>query len=321
MPQPTPSDAHVNAPLTSISIAWMQDENEFIADKVFPQVSVKKQSDRYYKYDRDNWFRAKAQIRAPSTESAGGGYTVDNTPTYYADVYAFHIDVDDQLRANADSVLSPDRDATEFVTRDLSLKKELTWAARYFTTGVWTGSTTGGDVTPGTLWDAAASTPIEDLRAQLLATKRRTGFRANKVTMSDEVWNVLQDHPDFLDRIKYTQTAVVAASLLAAVLAVDEVLIAGSVNNIAIEGAAEDMQFIFGKNVLVSYAAKRPGLMTPTAGYTFAWSGLFGAGAAGARVLRFRMEHLKSDRVEGEMAYDQKVVAPEMGAFLAGVIS
>lgn len=321
MPQPTASDVHVNMPLTTISIAWQQDQREFIADRAFPTVSVQKQSDRYYVYDRDNWFRAQAEKRALASESAGSGFTLDNTPTYFADVYAFHKDVDDQVRANQDQVIDIDRDATEFVSRDLMLKKELTWAARYFTTGVWTGSTTGTDVTPATLWDAGGSTPIEDMRAQLLATKRRTGFRGNKVAMGEEVWNVLQDHPDFLERIKYTQTAIITTGLLAAVLGVDEVMIAGSVQNVSIEGAAEDMQFIFGKNVLIVYSAPRAGLLTPTGGYTFAWTGLFGAGALGTRIMRFRMEHLKSDRVEGEMAYDQKVVASEMGAFLAGVIS
>ena len=321
MPQPTASDVHVNMPLTSISIAWMQDQREFVADRAFPTVNVQHQANRYYVYDRDNWFRAQAEKRALSSESAGSGFTLDNTPTYFADVFAFHKDVDDQVRANQDQVIDIDRDATEFVSRDLMLKRELTWAARYFTTGVWTGSTTGTDVTPATLWDAGGSTPIEDMRAQLLATKRRTGFRANKIIMGEEVWNVLQDHPDFLERIKFTQTAIVTTGLLAAVLGIDEVMVAGGVQNVSIEGAAEDMQFIFGKSVLIVYAAPRAGLLTPTAGYTFAWVGLFGAGALGTRILRFRMQHLKSDRVEGEMAYDQKVVAPEMGAFLTGVIS
>ncbi len=321
MPQPTASDVHVNMPLTSISVAWLQDQREFVADRVFPSVPVQKQSDRYYVYNRDNWFRAQAEKRALSSESAGSGFTLDNTPTYFADVYAFHKDVDDQIRANQDQVIDVDRDGTEFVSRDLMLKKELTWAARYFTTGVWTGTTTGTDVTPAVKWDAGGSTPIEDMRAQLLATKRRTGFRANKVTMGEEVWNVLQDHPDFLARIQFTQTAIVTTGLLAAVLGVDEVLVAGGVQNVSIEGAAEDMEFIFGKAMLIVYAAPRAGLLTPTGGYTFAWVGLFGAGALGTRIMRFRMQHLKSDRIEGEMSYDQKVVAPEMGAFLTAVIS
>lgn len=321
MPQPTASDVHVNQPLTSISIAFIQDQKEFIADQVFPVVPVQKQSDRYYQYDKDAWFRSDAQIRAPSTESAGGGFTVDNTPTYYAAVRAFHKDVDDQIRANADPVINLDRDATEFVTRDLLMRKELDWASKYFTTGVWTGSTTGTDVTPGTLWDAGGSTPIEDMRAELLATKRNTGFRANVVCMGEEVWNVLVDHPDFLDRIKYTQRAIVTVDLLAAVLGVDKVVIGGAVENSANEGAALNLQFIFGKNVLLVYAAPRPSLMWPSGGYTFAWTGMFGANAAGSRIMRFRMEHLKSDRVEGESAYDQKVVAPECGAFMSGVVS
>ena len=63
MAQPTPSDVHVNAPLTNVSIAYMQDQTDFIADKAFPGIPVKKQSDRYYSYDKGNWFRAKAQRR------------------------------------------------------------------------------------------------------------------------------------------------------------------------------------------------------------------------------------------------------------------
>jgi len=176
MPQPTASDVHVNMPLTNVSVAWMQDQREFIADQVFPTVPVQNQSNRYYVYDRDNWFRAQAEKRAPASESAGSGFTIDNTPTYFADVFAFHKDVDDQIRANSDSVINIDRDATEFVTRDLMLKKELIWAATYFTTGVWTGSTTGTDVTPGTLWDAGGSTPIEDIASASKMPSRTRRF-------------------------------------------------------------------------------------------------------------------------------------------------
>ena len=70
MPQPTASDVHVNMPLTIISIAWRQDQSEFVADQVFPNVPVQKQADRYYVYDRDNWFRAQAEKRGLAQESA-----------------------------------------------------------------------------------------------------------------------------------------------------------------------------------------------------------------------------------------------------------
>ncbi|MES0340719.1 MAG: hypothetical protein ABUK08_00225, partial [Candidatus Humimicrobiaceae bacterium] len=89
---PTAGDVHVNTPLTMISIAYLQNAMHFVADQVFPNIPVTKQSDRYYTYDRGEFNRDEMEKRAPGTESAGGSYTLDNTPTYYADVYAFHKD-------------------------------------------------------------------------------------------------------------------------------------------------------------------------------------------------------------------------------------
>ena len=317
--QPTPSDVHVNAPLTNVSIAYLQDQSEFIADKAFPPVMVNKQSDRYFTYDKGNWFRSKARKRGPASESAGSGYTIDNTPTYFADVWAIHRDVDDDTRGNADGPIDVDRDATEFVTRDLILTKEVQWAAKYFVTGAgWTGTSTGSNVTPSTLWDVSGSTPITDIRTQLRAIKSKNGFRGNKIIMGDDTWDVLQDHPDFLERIKYTTVAIVTSGLLASVLGIDEVLIGGAVINTANEGQTDSLGWLFGKHVLCVYAPARPGLMTPSAGYTFMWQGRTGGAM---RVLRFRMSWLGADRVEGEMAFDQKQVATSLGALLLSVHS
>ncbi|KKM80683.1 hypothetical protein LCGC14_1337380 [marine sediment metagenome] len=316
MPQPTTGDVHVNTPLTQISIAFIQDDDEFIADEFFPEVPVAKQSDRYFIYEKDAWFRSDAQERAPSTESAGSGWTLDNTPTYFASKKALHKDVDDDTRANADPVIDMDRDATEYVTRQLLLRKEKDWAAAYFTTSLW-----DTDFTPGTLWDAGGSTPIQDIRSQMLVIKRTTGLRANKFGMGEEVWNILQDHPDFLDRIKFTQTGIVTTGLLAVLLGLQAVMVMGAVENTATEGQTASLSFIFGKSALLVHAAPRPSLLTASAGYTFRWTGLFGGGEMGTRIKRFRMEAIASDRVEGESAYDQKLVASELGVFFNAVVS
>ena len=53
--------------------------------------------------------------------------------------------------------------------------------------------------------------------------------------------------------------------------------------------------------------------MTPSGGYTFSWTGAIGAGDSGGRISRFRLEQLKSDRVEIEMAFDQKLVSADLG--------
>ena len=68
MPQPNSSNVHVDAVLTNISIAYMQDQSNFIASQVFPEVPVDKQSDKFFVFDKNSWFRDEAQKRAPGTE-------------------------------------------------------------------------------------------------------------------------------------------------------------------------------------------------------------------------------------------------------------
>jgi len=128
MPQPNVNSVHVDAILTNISVAYLQNQNNFIADKVFPIVPVDKKSDKFFTYTKNDWFRDEAQRRADATESAGSGYNL-STDTYSADVWAFHKDVGDQTVANADAPLNPLREATEFVTRRLLLPRNYSLLA------------------------------------------------------------------------------------------------------------------------------------------------------------------------------------------------
>jgi hypothetical protein len=87
MSQPTRSDVHANRPLTNISVGYMQRQDIYIANKVFPIVPVDKQSDLYWIYTKNDWFRDEAQRRAPATESVGSGYGV-STASYACDVWS-----------------------------------------------------------------------------------------------------------------------------------------------------------------------------------------------------------------------------------------
>src|SRR5579859_4130560 len=110
MPQPVPSDVHVNRPLTMISIAYIQDQSAYIADQVFRNVPVEKQSDVIFTYNKDDLLRDEMQLRGPATESVGDGYRLDHSKTYFANVWALHRDIDDFVRANQDQPLDMDRD-------------------------------------------------------------------------------------------------------------------------------------------------------------------------------------------------------------------
>jgi hypothetical protein len=328
MPQPTQGDVHVNTPLTNISIAYMQDAMNFVADRIFPNVPVAKQSDRYYVYDRGFFNRDEMEVRAPGTESAGSGYEVDNTPTYYAPVYAFHHDIPDQVRSNADSQVDPDRDATNLVTHKGLIKREKLWVSKFFTSSVWTTDIDGVAASPASgetiQWNDASSDPIADVRLGVRTVLESTGFKPNTLVLGKAVFDALIDHPDVVDRIKYGQSqgniAMADTAELAALLKIPRVFVMEAIENTAAEGASNAHSFIGGKHALLSYAAPAPGMQVPTAGYTFSWTGYLGASANGARISRFRMDALKSDRVEIEMAFDQKLVSADLGYFFNGIV-
>lgn len=325
---PTQHDVHVNRPLTNISIAYMQNASGFVADRVFPNIPVSKQGDLYWLYDKGYFNRDEMQLRADATESAGGHYKMSQD-SYFAPVWAFHHDIGDQRRANSDSPLMPDREATEFVSQKALLKREIAWASAYFATSIWTVDKSGVAAAPtGTQflqWNDAASTPIEDIRAARTAQMLLTGFKPNTLVLGPQVADKLYDHPDIIDRVKYGQTpgrpADISAADLAQLFKVDRVFVMEGIKNTAAEGATESNSFIGGKSALLCYAAPNPGLMTPTAGYTFSWTGLLGAGAMGGRITKFRMIHLKADRVEIEMAMVQKKVSADMGTFFATAVA
>lgn len=316
MPQPTRSDVHVDAVLTNISVAYMQSMDNFIAQQVFPVVPVDKQSDKYYTYTKDDWFRDDAQRRAPATESAGSGYDVSTT-TYSCDVWAFHKDIPDQVRANADDPLNPDREATEFVTRTLMLRQEIQWVSDYFASSVW-----GTDSTPSSLWDDYAnSDPIGDVETGKSGILSVTGFEANTLVLGYDVFRQLKHHPDIVDRVKYTSSETVTAEMLGRIFEIPRVLVAKAVKNTADEGATASYSFTHGKHALLCHTAMNPGLLTPSAGYIFAWRGVSGTLGETVGIDRIRMDTKKADRVEGEVAFDDKVVATDLGYFFDSVVS
>ena len=317
MPQPTQNDVHVDAILTGISVAYMQDAANFVAGKVFPTVPVQKQTDKYFTYSQADFFRDSVTVRADGTESAGSGYSL-STGTYSAEVNALHKDIGDQVRANSDAPLNMDQDATRYLSQQMLLRQEIDWASNYFATSVW-----GTDSTPSTLWSAASgSTPIADVQAGINTVLTATGYKPNKLVVSYAVFSILKNHADIVDRYKYTSADSITADLIAKVLGVDELHVMSSIKNTAVEGATAAYAQIGDKDALLCYAADSPGLMSPSAGYNFSWTGLANSGGIGTNtsVSRFRMDHLRADRIEVESAWDFNVVSAPLGYFFSNAV-
>jgi Arc/MetJ family transcription regulator len=318
MGQPTRSSVHVDALLTNISIAYIQDRSKYIATKIFPIIPVDKLSDVYFTYTKNDWFRDEAQRRGDSSESAGSGYNL-TTASYQCDVYAFHKDIGDQTRNNADNPINLDSEATEFVTQRLLLRQERKFVADAFTTGVW-----GTDRTlAGTdQWsDFVNSDPRDDVDTAKEAILGVTGFASNTMVVGWQVWRQLKNHPDFREQIKYTSADNMTPGMVARMLEIDNFIIASSIYATNDEDATAAYSFNFGKSAWIGYVNPSPGLLAPSAGYTFAWNGVSGTLGEDVGISSIEMPLKKATRIEGEVAFDNKIVATDLGYFISAAVA
>jgi hypothetical protein len=325
MPQPTSSQVHVDAILTNISVAYLQRAESFIADKVFPVVPVDKQSDKYFVYSKNDWLRDEARVRTDGTESVGSGYNI-TTDNYYADVFAIHKDIGDQTRANADAPINVDREAAEFVTHRLLTRREIQFVTDFMTTGKWSKDITGVAASPTTnqtiQWsDYTNSDPIEDIEAGKASILSTTGLEANTLVLGYDVFRRLKNHPDLVDRIKYTSSQTITEDMLARMFDIERVLVSKSVKATNAEGATGAYSFTTGKTALLAHVAPSPGILTPSAGYTFSWTGVSQGLGLTIGTSTFRLESLRATRVEAELAFDNKVVASDLGYFWNSIVA
>ena len=155
MPRPTPRDVHVDRPMTNISIAYRNEM--YIYPEVFPRITVDNQSDLYFIFDKDAWFRDHAEPRAPGNKAARIDYIL-TTSSYLCLPYALSKAVTEEERKNADAPLRPDITATEFVTDSLERSQEIRVANKITASGNWTSVSN-----PGTKWTSDTSDPFGDI--------------------------------------------------------------------------------------------------------------------------------------------------------------
>lgn len=316
---PVPSEMHVDRYLTDLSVAFRQDQKNFVSDKVFPIVSVKKQTDQFVIFDRGSFWRDQLKER-PLGGRADVADWAFSSGTYRAVERALAHKVDDRVRANTDDPLDPDRAAQELLTSAVAINNDRRWAAEYFATGIWTtdkaGTTDFVKFSAATPADPVAV--IDEFKEEVL---KLTAIEPNTLVVGPVVHRTIKNMAVVLDRIKYTQRGVVTDELLGEMFGV-KYIVARSVYNTAKEGQTSSFDWTLGTGgdeaMLLVYAAPNPGLNTPSGGYTFAWTDLLDGAANldGAAIMRGRDDFAHSDHFEIRSASDIQLVAADLGVFI-----
>jgi len=316
------ADIHVDMPLSILSVAYLQATTDFVGAQWFPVVPVLHKSDLYYSFPKRSFFRNRSQAWTPGTQMPQARFDTSKE-TYSCDIRAFEFADRWDLRTDADPQLSWDQAVAEFVTRVMMLGREIDIATTYFKTGIWATEYTGGTNFPasGTAkWsNYSASKPIEDVRIARLAMKKATGFGANTMVVSEDVFETLADHPDLKELYKYTQVGILSVELVARALRIPRLLVGGAIQVTSVEGAGtETYDWIFGGHAWIGYVAPNPARLTPSAGYIFSWRNFTG----GFDIVNERHVDNRAhvDFVQGLMAYDPKLVASDLGVFFLNAI-
>jgi len=317
---PRTRDVHVDQILTNISIAYRN--RLYIADRIFPEVRVDKQSDKYYIFPLEEWFRDEAQKRAPGGRSVGGGFPL-STESYFAEEVAYHTLLEDEVSQNADAVLRMETAKTNFVTEKILLNREIKVADVVFEDANWENSITlsGEDQ-----WDDYDnSDPIGVLEDGIDKVEEETGQLVNTIVMGREVWRKLKHHPQLLDRLPTTGLKTATLETLRQLLqdqGEDQIQLriyvgAARKNDNARGATTQDLSPIWGKHLWLGHVAGNPGREIPSAGYTFVWP----ENGQVRGVRRWRDEDHHSDKIEAFTRFDQKVTGKALGYLVENAVS
>lgn len=274
MPQPNVRDLIIAGPLANVSIAYRN--KNYIADRVFPLLDHVAPKAKIARYQKSAYFRDEAGIRGPGARAARGGYGLDYLNIATVE-YAFAKEVTDEDRkfskAQGAPPVRPDQDAVEFATDKIDLKKERR-VAQLIIGGTW-GGVAGGEDAEG-LWAAGTgNTFLSDIETRIETIRAATGQRPNSLWLSANTIKEIKQESTVLDRIKYTERAIITTDLLASLFGLDQVLIGDAIYSTAKEtkaGTEWSSANVWEKNAnkgsaFLYYRPSGPGLKTPSAGY------------------------------------------------------
>ena len=318
MSKPTQTDVRAVDPvLTNMLVGYQNEDTRFVADRVFPGVPVNSSQGTYFIFDEKYWMADDAQLRAWGSDFAEGGFGL-STGTYATEQYAASHAIPDEVRADSQVPMDLETAGVQRLAGILKIRKERLWAAVAMVGSVWGTTATGGSTS--TKWSTyASSDPVGDVRTGKRAISQSIAMNPNKFVCGEIVFDKLINHPDLIDRIKYTQLATVSGmeQALAAVLGVDEVLVGTSIYNSVNEAQTGTYLPIVDDDALLLYSASSPGLFVPSAGYTFYWEP---GGGLGGIAPMYHDDGKDADVLKSKMQLIHSRVATGAGYFFSDYV-
>lgn len=308
MSQITTADVYIDVQLTDVSVRFTNDT--YLADILFPIVTVKKRSGVMYKYDKSN-LKAASSVRTGVDRAARVEYGLSKVAYGPLLEHALEEAIEWDVKNEAIDPLDPSIDAVNNISERMLIEKEVSLAALMTNTSIITQYST-----PSVLWDVyATSKPFSDIEAGRLAIQKSALKKPNTIWMGMDVWSKLKNHPDFISRVAYTQLPTLTTSLMKDLFpGIENIYIGEAMQNTAADGQTDALTPIWGKNLFIGYVTPQPGIRTVSLGYTLTLEN-------GRYVDAWTEQQVKADFVRVNDYYQQYVVAAEAAYALLAVQS
>lgn len=298
---PAVRDVYVDPLLTNVSVKYKNPENAFIAEMIAPTIPVDKETGYYFVYDKSNLKRHNAQ-RTGLSRAKRVDYAMSKTAYGPLPELSLEIPIEYDVLNQYDNPLEPRTDATEMVTESLMIGKEADLATDMADTAIVTQNTT---LSGTSQWsDFANSDPFTDIQTGIDTVKTNSLIPPNTLVLGYQVFSKLKNHPDLLERVKYSERGVLTEDILASLFNVSRVIVASAGYNTAADGQTDSLSFIWGKHAWLMYISPTPGIRQVSAFYHLTLRN-------GRYIDRWDEPQVKAEFVRANDRYQRKLIAAE----------
>jgi len=319
-----------NRYLTNMSMASFANAGDYVATNIFPICPVTFSTGYYYVYIKGDLARDNVQ-RKPKFGKVSPAQMGHSDATYHCEVDQIIVGIDqigaqNYQRALVPPSIDPKRAKNRFIVDQQLLHLDIMFAKNFFKAGVWANEFEG--IASGSAagssqfikFSDANSDPIQFFDARMRQIRLEGRRTPNKLTLGYDTYLALKEHPDLLERVKYTGStanpAKVNEKVLAELFGVDEVKVLYATYNAAEEGQKDDMQFICEPDgALLSYTTSSPQIDEPSAGYIFTWD-MLGDGNYMATDVFEGEGGTHSEFMEGLLSVDMKKTCDDLACYM-----
>ena len=313
-----------------LSVVYFANPADHVATSIFPICPVDFSTGFYYEFLKGDLARDNVG-RKPEFGKVAPAKMGHTDNTYKCNVDQIIVGVDqigavNYQRAGVPASIDPRRNKVRFVSEQQLLHLDILFAQSFFRTGVWDNEFTG--ISQGTpsgkqflKFSDANFDPVNFFDARKREIKLAGRRMPNKLSLGYDSFTALKNHPDILERVKYTGSsanpAVVNENVLAQILGFAEVKVLEATYNAAEEGQPDDMQFVCESDgALMTYTTNTPAIDEPSAGYIFTWD-MLGNGNWMATDQFEGESGTHSEFIEGLMSTDMKKTSDDLACYMS----